>query len=173
MRLKRSSSQRAKEKSGAKRKAKQTSAYGQGPAKKGTANPVARTSPKVEAASSSTSAGVCVCGSTALSLPVKIDVTVTLVSGRSGTVVGTKRGSGMDVSNGKRDKFSTPCIDDCFCIKPQIRVFTSGCNLGHVGKADRNGLALVNGQSCRSGSPGGCNCTPGKTPCIYRADMQL
>jgi hypothetical protein len=52
-------------------------------------------------------------------------------------------------------KFSTPCIDDCFCIKPQIRVFTSGCNLGHVGKADRNGLALVNGQSCRSGSPGG------------------
>ena len=32
---------------------------------------------------------VCVCGSTALSLPVKIDVT--LVSGRSGTVVGTKR----------------------------------------------------------------------------------
>ena len=86
---KKQQSDRAKEKSEAKRKAKQTSAYGQGPAKKGTANPVARTSPKVEAASSSTSAGVCVCGSTALSLPVKIDVT--LVSGRSGTVVGTKR----------------------------------------------------------------------------------
>ena len=57
---KKQQSDRAKEKSEAKRKAKQTSAYGQGPAKKGTANPVARTSPKVEAASSSTSAGVCV-----------------------------------------------------------------------------------------------------------------
>lgn len=68
----------------------------------------------------------------------------------------------MDVSNEKRDKFSTPCIDDCFCIKPQIRVFTSGCNLGHVGKADRNGLALVNGQSCRSGSPGGVIAPHGK-----------
>ena len=60
MRLKRSSSQIVQKRSEAKRKAEQTSAYGQGPAKKGTANPVARTSPKVEAASSSTSAGVCV-----------------------------------------------------------------------------------------------------------------
>ena len=49
-------SDRAREQNEAKRKAEQTGAYGQGPSKKGTANPVARTPSKVEAASSSTSA---------------------------------------------------------------------------------------------------------------------
>ena len=42
----------------AKRKAEQTGAFGQGPTKKGTASPVARTPAKVEAASSSASASV-------------------------------------------------------------------------------------------------------------------
>ena len=53
---KRKQSQRAKEKNEAKRKAEQTAAFGQASRKKGTTNPVARTSPKVEASSSSTSA---------------------------------------------------------------------------------------------------------------------
>ena len=51
-------SERAKKQNEAKNKAEQTAAYGQGPSKKGTASPVARTSAKVEAASSSTSASV-------------------------------------------------------------------------------------------------------------------
>ena len=55
---KRKQSERAKEQNQAKRKAEQTGAFGQGPTKKGTASPVARTSPKVEAASSSASASV-------------------------------------------------------------------------------------------------------------------
>jgi ATPase subunit of ABC transporter with duplicated ATPase domains len=53
---KRKQSQRAKEKNEAKRKAEQTAAFGQGPKKKGIADPVAETIPKVEAASSSASA---------------------------------------------------------------------------------------------------------------------
>ena len=52
---KKKQSDRAREQNEAKRKAEQTGAYGQGPSKKGTANPVARTS-NVEVASSSTSA---------------------------------------------------------------------------------------------------------------------
>ena len=55
---KRKQSERAKEQNQAKRKAEQTGAYGQGPSKKGTASPVARTYAKVEAASSSASASV-------------------------------------------------------------------------------------------------------------------
>ena len=70
-------------------KAEQTGAYGQGPSKKGTANPVARTSAKFEAASSSTSASVW------LDRPQQSSgsqqKTVTLVNGRSGTGAGTKR----------------------------------------------------------------------------------
>ena len=50
-------SQRAKEKNEAERTAEQTDALGQAPSKKSTANPAARTTPNVEAASSSTSAG--------------------------------------------------------------------------------------------------------------------
>ena len=52
---KKKQSDRAREQNEAKRKAEQTGAYGQGPSKKGTAKPVARTS-TVEVASSSTSA---------------------------------------------------------------------------------------------------------------------
>ena len=55
---KRKQSERAKEQNQAERKSEQTGAYGQGPSKKGTASPVARTSAKVEAASSSASASV-------------------------------------------------------------------------------------------------------------------
>ena len=55
---KRKQSERAKEQNEAKRKAGHIGANGQGPTKKGTANPVARTSPKVEAALSSASASV-------------------------------------------------------------------------------------------------------------------
>ena len=53
---KKKQSRRAKEKNEAKRKAEQTAAFGQAPSKKGTSNPVARTTPSAEAASSSTSA---------------------------------------------------------------------------------------------------------------------
>ena len=52
---KKKQSDRAREQNEAKRKAEQTGAYGQGPSKKGTVKPVARTS-TVEVASSSTSA---------------------------------------------------------------------------------------------------------------------
>ena len=52
---KKKQSDRAREQNEAKRKAEQTGAYGQGPSKKGTTNPVARTS-NAEVASSSTSA---------------------------------------------------------------------------------------------------------------------
>ena len=45
-----------REEQGKAQKAEQTAAFGQGPSKKGTANPVAQTTPKVEADSSSTSA---------------------------------------------------------------------------------------------------------------------
>ena len=49
-----------------------------------------------------------------------------------------------------------PCVNDWFLYKAAflLCVFLR-LQLGHVGKADRNGLALVSGQSCRSGSPEG------------------
>ena len=53
---KRRQSDRAREQNEAKRKAEMTGAYGQGPSKKGTTNPVARPSTATEVASSSTSA---------------------------------------------------------------------------------------------------------------------
>ena len=53
---KRRQSDRAREQNEAKRKAEQTGAFGQGPSKKGTTNPVARPSTATEIASSSTSA---------------------------------------------------------------------------------------------------------------------
>ena len=48
----------------------------------------------------------------------------------------------MAESSGKRDKSEAPCVG----LRPQM---------SYVGKADLNGLALVNGQLCRSGSPEG------------------
>jgi hypothetical protein len=61
---------------------------------------------------------------------------------KSGMGAGTKRWSGMAESSGKRDKSEAPCVG----LRPQM---------SYVGKADLNGLALVNGQLCRSGSPEG------------------
>ena len=94
-------SDRAREQNEAKRKAEQTGAYGQGPSKKGTVKPVARTS-TVEVASSSN-----VCKSvdqTALSKVSPMMTAVTLENGRSGTGAGMRKLSGMAELNGKRDK---------------------------------------------------------------------
>jgi hypothetical protein len=105
---KRKQSERAKEQNQAKRKAEQTGAYGQGPSKKGTASPVARTSAKVEAASSSASASVC--GSTTRKAPNRIAPVVlakidsTLENGRNGMDAGTKRASDTAALNGSRDR---------------------------------------------------------------------
>jgi hypothetical protein len=108
---KRKQSERAKEQNQAKRKAEQTGAYGQGPSKKGTASPVARTSAKVEAASSSASASVC--GSTTRKAPNRIAPVVlakidsTLENGRNGMDAGTKRSSDTAALNGSRDRVAS------------------------------------------------------------------
>ena len=69
---------------------------------------------------------------------------------------GTKRWSGMAELSGKRDKSEAPCNDDRLTF---VQSRNSGVYLrlqaSYVGKADLNGLALVSGQSCRSGSPDG------------------
>ena len=54
----------------------------------------------------------------------------------------------MAESSGKRDKSEAPCVGP----RPQM---------SYVGEADLNGLALVNGQLCRSGSPEGVYLHPG------------
>jgi len=58
--------------------------------------------------------------------------------------------------SGKRDKSEAPCNDDRLTF---VQSRNSGVYLrlqaSYVGKADLNGLALVSGQSCRSGSPDG------------------
>jgi len=107
---KRKQSERAKEQNQAKRKAEQTGAYGQGPSKKGTASPVARTSAKVEAASSSASASVWCSPQdrpNRIAPVVLAKIDSTLENGRNGMDAGTKRSSDTAALNGSRDRVAS------------------------------------------------------------------
>ena len=107
---KRKQSERAKEQNQAERKSEQTGAYGQGPSKKGTASPVARTSAKVEAASSSASASVWCSPQdrpNRIAPVVLAKIDSTLENGRNGMDAGTKRSSDTAALIGSRDRVAS------------------------------------------------------------------